>query len=136
VTDVNQQEAFIARSYLLRAGAGIGRFYWYQWNSKGGHALQGEPGGDGYTEVAKWIVGNTVAPCKATGSIYSCAVTASGVAELVTWDTSKSCSGATCATAPADVDASFGHYLDLTGASHAIANHSVPLGGKPVLLKP
>ena len=68
VTDVDQQEAYVARAYVLRAGAGIGRFYWYQWDSKGGYGLQSEPGGDGYTRMAGWIVGATVSMCTSAGS--------------------------------------------------------------------
>jgi hypothetical protein len=136
VLDLDEQEAYVARSYLLRAGVGIGRFYWYQWDSKGGYALQGEPAGDGLTGVAAWIVGNTVSPCSATGTVYTCAIADGGAGEQAIWDTSKSCSNGSCPTTMKTVDASFGHYRDLAGAAHAITNHSAPIGAKPILLQP
>ena len=137
-TDPDQQEAYVSRAYLLRAGVGIGRFCWYQWDSKGGYALQGEPAGDGFTRTAAWIVGADVAGLLivSSGSIWSCTVTRNGVTAVAKWDASQSCSHGSCGTASANVDASFGHYEDLTGATHSITNHSVPLGAKPVLLEP
>jgi hypothetical protein len=134
VSDVDLQEAYVAREYVLQASVGMGRFYWYQWDTPR-DGLQGSLAGAGYIEVAKWLTGSTLSACTRTGTVYSCSLTKNGVAGAIEWDTSQTCSGGTCtskdATAPG-----YGHYVDLTDATNTIGGGGVPLGAKPVLLQP
>ncbi len=135
VSDSDLQEAFVARSYVLQASVGLGRFYWYQWDTPTA-GLQGKPDGAGEPEIAQWLAGASISACTVSGTVYSCPLTsAGGVPEEIEWDTSQTCGGGSCNTVPASV-IGFGRSVDLTGATSTILNEMVPLGAKPVLLQP
>jgi uncharacterized repeat protein (TIGR02543 family) len=136
ITDPDQQAAYVAREYILQASVGIGRLYWYQWDSVVPYGLQGRIAGTAYAQTANWLVGGTIGACTARSAVYSCPLTlASGHQGLIMWDTSQSCANGTCTSVPTSVGAQYGQYQDLAGTTIQIANGSVPLGAKPLLLE-
>jgi hypothetical protein len=134
LTDPDNQEAYVARAYILQASVGMGRFYWYQWDTPG-NGLQGTLPGAGYTQVAQWLVGAALSACTESGTIYTCPISSDGGLGEIAWDTSQTCGGGTCRTNPTNIPG-YGHYTDLTGATTAISDGGVPLGAKPLLLQP
>jgi hypothetical protein len=144
-TDQDSQAAFLAQFYLLHLSEGVSRFYWYQWNNgiwgtlwspdpaPNGTMLQS---GTAYQQVYDWVVGNSLAaPCTSSGTQWTCTFTGPGgyQAEAI-WDTSQSCGNGSCSTLNVSIDSKYIRAHDLTGSSTAVANHSVAVGLKPVLV--
>ena len=142
LTDPDMQAAWIGRYYLLHGGAGINRFYWFEWDNGYLYNLSSDvltPASTAYEEVRSWMLGSQFAvPCSAIGTIYSCSMTlANGEPAIAVWDTSQSCSGGVCTTAAYATPQQFEQYVTLAGGSaQPIVGHSVALGVKPLLLIP
>jgi hypothetical protein len=73
--------------------------------------------------------------CSNAGTVYTCNFTKSGTSYEIIWDNSQNCSAGTCTTANQTVGSQWTTYQDLAGdPPTTIANHTVPVGIKPVLL--
>jgi hypothetical protein len=147
VTDPDQQAAYVARAYLIRASEDIGSLVWYAWdagsatgNSWGGiydrTTGQASPAAQAYVEVSKWLTGSTLdAPCSANGSVWTCALRrADGTEGLVVWDASQSCSAGNCTTSAYHLTSRYAAYQDIAGREFPISGPTVPIGAKPILL--
>lgn len=94
-----------------------------------------------FGETVKWMVGAVMSePCRKTGpgDVWACGFKRSDPANyhaLAIWDAGKTCSQGKCETRDLSVDKQYLHYRDLEGKTFPIANHSVPVGYKPVLLE-
>jgi len=131
--DVQEEIAYLARWYLLQAGAGVARVYYYaqdDWAPLVNPDLTLNAVGVAYNALYDWLVGGSIGPCTSTGTTWSCPVTTSNhEPALAMWDASAS------STKPTPVDPSFTTWRDLAGASHAITGHEAPVGGQPILLQ-
>jgi hypothetical protein len=141
ITEPSQQVAFLGRFFLLQAGAGVAKFYWYGWDFDTSGFLYNPttqsitPAGIAYQQIVKWVSGNTVAPCQSSSTQWSCVITTSGGTQSqAMWDTSQSCLNGPCTTADFTAPSQFTSYIDLTGTSHSIAGGIVPVGAQPILL--
>jgi polysaccharide biosynthesis protein PslG len=135
--DPDLQAAFLAKFYLLHWSAGVGRFYWYGydnhawgtlWNAKSG--LQ--KAGTAYREVHQWLQGATMMePCILDRAVWACnLIRENGYRAKVIWTSAKA---AEVSSMP--VSEEYRQYRDLDGNSKKIANGSVPISYKPILVE-
>jgi len=136
IVDPDMQAAFVSRFHLLVRGLGIGRVYWYSYDTPGMGELMGTKAGDAYKRVYEWMVGNTVTGCSKEGSIYSCSLTkADGMPMLAVWDASQNCSDGRCSTVDYKVPGKFTTYFSLDNTNSVpIRGSTVAIGAKPILL--
>lgn len=147
--DPDQQAAWLARWYLVQAGAGIEASYWYAEdapeNNGGWGRLLTSPeagaaapniAGVAYQQLYGWLVGGSIGACSASGTLWSCpAVDAKGDAGEILWDTAQTCSGGHCSTRTVPVAASFTRVSDLAGATSSVSGATVSVGAKPVFVR-
>lgn len=134
--NVDNYAAFMAQSYIFCASLGLTQCYWYQWDTTT-LGPNGTLQGTAYDTVAGYLIGATITvPCAEVGTIWTCGLTKSGVAELLAWDASKNCNSG-CTTANQVYGALYTNYVDLTGASHPTSGGTgtAPTGWKPILLQ-
>jgi len=71
-------KAYLARSLILGASAGLERFYWYAWDTQIMSLLTARPNrrpsaaAYAYGEVARWLVGGRVSDCEARDGAWAC----------------------------------------------------------------
>jgi hypothetical protein len=136
IVDPDMQAAFVARFQLLARGLGIGRIYWYSYDTPTMGELMGTKAGDGYKRIHEWMVGNTITGCSKEGSVYRCGLTkADGTPMLAVWDASQTCSDGRCSTSNFKAPSKYTAYftLDDTGSAPIRAG-TVAIGAKPILL--
>jgi hypothetical protein len=126
LTDPDELAGYAARSLLLRAGVGVQRQYVYTWD----HNFQGNESGTAWDVVAGWLIGHTISPCTAKGTVYTCSLD-NGQA---VWDTSKTCSHGSCTTSKYTAPSGYTKQTDLTGKKTSISGGSVSIGYKPLFL--
>jgi hypothetical protein len=139
-SDTDVEIAWIAHYQIVQAGVAASNNMafqtWYTW----GHSNSGlietvagnpTPAGLAYDVVLTWLTGQVAQPCTTSGNIWSCVV---GV-NLIVWDSSQSCSGGVCTTAPYTASTAYTKYVDLTATSYAISG-PIALGVKPLMLEP
>ncbi len=126
VTDPDEEAGYVARSLLLRAGVGLQRQYVYTWDKN----LQGNESGTAWDVVAGWLIGHTISPCTAKGTVYTCNLD-NGIA---VWDTSKTCSKGTCSTSKYTYPAGYTKWTDLGGVKSTLSGGTVGIGYKPIFL--
>lgn len=126
MSDPDELAGYVARSLLLRAGVGVQRQYIYTWD----HNLQGNESGTAWDTVAGWLIGHTISPCTAKGTVYTCNLD-NGQA---VWDTSKSCSHGTCTTSKYTYPTTYTKQTDITGKKTSMSGSTVSIGYKPILL--
>lgn len=133
----DQQEAWVAKAYIISWMDGVARNYWYAWD--GGtfgplwNPVAGiQPAGIAYTQIYDWLTGSYMPssdPCsETTDSTWHCYLTLSdgNPAEIV-WNDA--------ATTTLSVSPSFTSYLTLDNSTeNVISGNSVTIGIKPVLL--
>jgi polysaccharide biosynthesis protein PslG len=143
ITDPDEQASFLARYYLIQMSRHVAKFYWWSWDIPGQAALYNAstnaitPAADAYIQVVRWTNGGTasVGPCSATGTVWTCnLVSPNGVSAEAIWDTSQTCGGGTCSSAPVSIRSQFTGYLDLSGTETQLSGSSAPIGLKPILL--
>jgi len=136
INSPDQQEAFVARNYLLHWSNGVTRFYWYAWDGGTWGVLWDPVNGahqaaKAYQQVYNWMVGATMnPPCSmAVDSTWTCGLTRpGGYAAQAVWNSS----GAKSYLAPSQ----YTQYRDLNGSTMPIPpDHSVTIGIKPILLE-
>ncbi len=134
--DISQQVGFVAKDYLLHWSEEVPRFVWYAYD--GGttwgelwHPVTGtSPAAGSYGESFRWLVGATLTrPCSedSTG-VWTCGLSRpGGYAAEAMWDSK--------ADQVVEVPDQYVEYRDLAGVVHRIDNHSVTVGGQPILLE-
>jgi hypothetical protein len=132
-SDPDMAASFMPRFYLMDWTLGLNGMAWYYANS------QAEPvsAETSYQQTYNWLVNaSLVAPCAASGTVWSCTIQNGGTQYLILWDTSQSCSSGSCTTGNQTVASRWTQYQDMTTASTpiAISGHSVPVGIKPVVI--
>lgn len=130
ITDPDELAGYVARSTILRAGVGVQRQYQYTWDDDAPYGLQGSESGTAWDQVASWLIGNTINPCVANGTVYTCS-TSHG---LIVWDTAQSCSGGVCTTSDYTYRSIFTWQTDLYGNKTKLSGKTVPIGYKPIRL--
>jgi hypothetical protein len=126
INDKDEQAGYAARSLLLRAGVGIQRQYVYTWDKN----LQGKEAGTAWDTVAGWLLGHTISPCTAKGTVYTCNLD-NGIA---VWDTSKTCKNGTCSTSKYSYPSGYTKWTDLDGKKSSLSGGTVGIGYKPIFL--
>ena len=130
MTDPDMLEGYVARSVILRAGVGLQRQYVYTWDQGAPYGLQGNASGTGWDVVAGWLIGHSISPCTASGTIYTCAVDNG----QIVWDTAQSCSKGTCTTSKYTYPTTYTKETDLTGTKSSLSGKTVAIGYKPIFL--
>jgi len=110
----SEEAAFVVRTLLLNAAAGVERVYWYAWDNsnwvrlKLADPLTGKTRGAGlaYAELYQRLVGARVDECRARGSIWSCTIQADDERWQILWSDVKTM---LCTVAPRTQDLSYFH---------------------------
>lgn len=130
LTDPDLLAGFVARSVILRAGVGLQRQFIYAWDNDAPLGLQGNESGTAWDQVADWLVGHTISPCVASGTVYTCTVDNG----LIVWDTSQSCSNGVCSTSNYTYPLGYLWQSDIAGTKKKLSGKTVPIGYKPIFL--
>jgi hypothetical protein len=129
--DPDEQAGYVAREVALRAGIGLPRQYVYAWDDTTSPVgLQGNEAGTAWNTVAGWLIGHTVSPCAANGTVYTCSVDSN----QMVWDTAQSCSNGTCTYSNYTFPSSYAWQTDLSGTKTALSGKTVQIGYEPILL--
>jgi hypothetical protein len=150
ITDPDQEQSFVARYYLIQMWKQVAKFYWWNWDIEKETAFYDSTKqlltapGNAYVRIVQWTDGGAskVGPCAKNASVttqWTCSITpAGGGASVAIWDTAQTCNAGTCSTTNVNLQAiglgSFNAYEDLLGKTTLIANGTVPVGLRPVLL--
>ncbi|MFZ0731500.1 MAG: cellulase family glycosylhydrolase [Candidatus Sulfotelmatobacter sp.] len=130
LSDTDELAGYVARSIVLRAGVGLQRQYVYTWDQSAPDGLQGNESGTAWDVVAGWLIGHTISPCTASGTVYTCSLDNG----LVVWDTAQSCKNGTCTTSKYTYSKTYTKQTDLTGTKTSLSGSTVKIGYKPVFL--
>ena len=147
ITDPNQQAAWLARWYLLQAGAGtVQSAYWLAWgNSTPSKPIDEQWGlisdyydqitptaaGIAYGQVYNWLVDAAISPCTSSANVWTCALIRSGTYQgLAVWFYSADENGTTSYTPGAQ----FVRYRDLAGNVTPVSG-AITIGAQPILLE-
>ncbi|HLZ43896.1 MAG TPA: putative Ig domain-containing protein [Candidatus Sulfotelmatobacter sp.] len=131
LTDPDMLAGYVARSAILRAGVGIQRQYIYSWDSVVPYGLQGNASGTAWDQVASWLIGHSISPCVANGTIYTCQLDNG----QIVWDTAQSCSNGVCTTSSYSYPSQYSYSHDIAGTRTALTGSTVQIGYKPILLE-
>jgi hypothetical protein len=93
-----RQAAYVARTYVLNAGAGIKRVYWYGWDVQGiantrmtyedKHTVT--PAGRAYSRVRSWMVDTRMDGCtRNSAGTYACTITYAYGKKRIYWNPSR-----------------------------------------------
>jgi hypothetical protein len=134
---VDQQQANVARTYLLNAAQDIDRVYWYGWDQQSivntlltePDAATVTPAGRTFTQVQEWLVGSLMPPCGADASgTYSCLLRRSVGVRHVYWNPTKTVS----ITVPENAT----RYEKADGTKgKAVAGQPMEVGALPVMVE-
>jgi hypothetical protein len=80
--------------------------------------------------VAGWLIGHTISPCSAKGTVYTCSLDNG----LAVWDTSKTCSRGSCTTSKYTYPSGYTKQTNLTGTKTSVSGGTVSIGYKPIFL--
>jgi hypothetical protein len=133
--DVDNQESFIPRYFLMSFSNGIASLIWDNWDSSN-TLLGNTPLIQAWTTTYNWLVGTTFStPCSSSGTIYTCAFTGNARNYFAVWDSTQFCSGGSCPTVKYTAAPQYTSYQDIAGVSHSVPqSHVVPIGIKPIML--
>ena len=126
LTDPDELAAYAARSVVLRAGVRLQRQYIYTWDKN----MQGKDAGTAWDVTAGWLIGHTISPCVAKGTIYTCTLDNG----LIVWDASKKCSNSNCGSTPYTYASTYKFQTDIDGRKTSLQAKTVTIGSKPILL--
>src|SRR5262249_22000942 len=92
-----EEAAFVVRTLLLNAAAGVERVYWYAWDNSNWVRLKlADPvtgatlcAGLAYRELYRRLVGAQVDECRARGSTWSCRIATADEHWQVVWSDDK-----------------------------------------------
>jgi hypothetical protein len=135
LTNSTVEAAWLARYYLLQAGKGIARVYWYGWGFNAWGNLASGAGENSlvetaYRQIYKWLVGATMAgPCTplSNRTTWTCGLTRPGnYRALAVWSTSGTQSFTT--------ESDYKQYRDLSGNIFPMKG-PLQIGIEPLLLE-
>ncbi len=132
--DAGMAASFMPRYYLVNWSLGISGMAWYAWDELRAQPTEVQTA---YQQTYEWLSNASLdSPCTAKGTVWSCVLSKSGSQYLVLWDSSQTCSGGQCTTSNQTVSAEWTGYQEMTSAGPVmtLANHSVPVGIKPIVL--
>jgi hypothetical protein len=133
-----EQQANVARTYLLNAANGIGRVYWYSWDLatiadtllvEAADAATPTSAGTAFATTQDWLVDHVVQSCaKAGGGVWACSLLGPEGESWVYWSTKGSAEVRTAFEAAAA--------QPLTGPAEALplGGATIPVGEAPVLV--
>ena len=130
LSNTEELAGYVARSLALRAGVGLQRQYVYTWDQGGGDGLQGNESGTAWDTVAGWLIGHTISPCVASGTVYTCNVDDG----QIVWDTAQSCSNSGCTTSKYNYPSQYSKQTDIYGTKTSMSGNTVSIGYKPIFL--
>ena len=130
MSDPDELAGYVARSIVLRAGVGLQRQYVYTWDQTAPDGLQGNESGTAWDVVAGWLIGHSISPCVASGTVYSCSLDNG----LIVWDTAQSCKNSTCTSSKYTYPSGYAWQTDITGTRTSVSGKTVQVGYKPILL--
>ncbi len=139
----DQEEAWLAKQYILLLYKGVQRNYWYQWDNGSSSCMApwGNlwtsssgvcPAGIAYGQVYSWLAGSTPAKSpfcsKGADGTWTCdLVLSDGSPARILWNSTASGSVA--------VPPDFAHYRTLdSGAVYPVLDNSVSIGNKPIMV--
>ncbi len=126
LTDPDELAGYMARSIALRAGVGLQRQYLYTWDKN----AQGNDSGTAWDVVAGWLIGHTISPCKAAGTVYTCNVDNG----QIVWNTAETCKKGVCTTSKYTYPTTYHDQTDLSGVKKSMSGGTVSIGYKPIFL--
>jgi hypothetical protein len=131
-----EEAAYLAQQYIFMWAKGVGRYYWFTWDSQNYGTLWDptngiHPAGTAYGLLYKWLVGSIHAdqPCsQSADATWTCTLTlANGKRAEIVWNENISMSLA--------VGTAFTTYQTLDNSTvDSIVGNSVTIGHKPILL--
>lgn len=88
-----RQRAFVMRTYLLNAGLGVPRVYWYRWDlAPIANTLLTVPdfsaptlAGKSIATLRDWLLGASVQPCQSSDGVWQCAASRGGQSFVFMW---------------------------------------------------
>jgi hypothetical protein len=128
--DPDEQAGYVAREVALRAGLGIARQYVYAWDGNPPLGLQGNEAGTAWDTMAKWLIGHSISPCVAKGTVYSCNLDNG----QIVWDSAQSCSNGTCTASKYTYPVTYKFQTNLSNQKTALTAKTVSIGYKPIFL--
>jgi hypothetical protein len=129
-SDTDELEGYVARSIILRAGVGLQRQYIYTWDHGTPVGLQGNDSGTAWNTVAGWLIGHTISPCVASGTVYTCAVDDG----QIVWNTKETCGDSTCTYSDYTFATEYKYYTSVEGTKTALSGKTVSIGYRPIFL--
>jgi hypothetical protein len=130
LTDPDMLAGYDAVSAVLRASVGLQRQYIYTWDSPAPLGLQGNLSGTAWDQVAGWLIGHSISPCVASGTVYSCQL---DYGEIV-WDSAQTCSNGVCTTSNYTLPQTYAYSEAVSGARTQLKGKTVAIGYQPILL--
>lgn len=140
---LDNQVAFVARSQILAASAGVAAYYWYAWGDNAHGTLYNTSAGSlydsgvAYNRVRAWLaVATSISPCTHSQTVYTCAFTRAGGFEgLIVWDTAQTCNNSVgCTTSTFRVPIQYTTRYVLGASPPVTLGSTTQIGIKPVLL--
>jgi hypothetical protein len=133
--DPSDQAAWLARWFIVQAGAGVDRAVWYMFDgASGGWGTlwdQGtglRPAGIAYKQVYDWLIDATIKPCMKQKNVWSCDLTRpDGYVARIVWTDG--------ADASYSVSRQFNTVRDLSGKTYRVNNGAVTITKAPLLLE-
>jgi hypothetical protein len=135
VLSSSEAASYIARSYILAAGGGLSRYYWYAWDDEimgfteyGGTTVKTETA-NAFATVQKWITNKRVYPCTVdTAGVWQCKITTATSVSYVVWNPDK-----TVAFLP-PANWYVRYATTLSGKVTVLGGKAATVGSSPILL--
>jgi hypothetical protein len=131
-----EEAAYLAQQYIFMWAKGVGRYYWFTWDSQVYGTLWDptggvHPAGTAYGLLYDWLVGSVHPgqPCsQSTDATWTCTLTlASGKPAEIVWNENTAMS--------LTVSTAFTTYRTLDNSTaNSIVGNTVAIGKKPILL--
>ncbi len=133
--DPSDQAAWLARWFIVQAGAGVDRAVWYMFDGANGgwgtlwdDGAGMRPAAVAYQQVHDWLIDATIKPCIKQKSVWSCELTRpNGFVARVVWSDGGD---ASYSVAP-----QFNTVRDLGGKTYPVSNGAVTITKAPLLLE-
>lgn len=129
VADEETEAAYIARSLVLGAEAGLERFYFYSWERLLGKAGQPKKGAHALATSIRWLRGARITGCQESGTLWVCGLERAGRKAWLVWSTA----GMLAWRVPDVWQARAFEQLD--GPGSLLAGTRIEIGMAPVLIK-
>ena len=143
VLSMDTGAAYVVRSLVLAAAAGIDRFYWYDWDSErppaelpmGLASKEGtvaDQAGTAYATAIRWLIGATIEVCRSpNGKLWVCTLKRRTRTAWLVW----SVDGPVAVTIPINISPLYTESLGNTRSLKIQDINDLKIGASPVLLK-